>query len=83
MCLSAVLTDDDGIATHVQCYYLLSSVGKAMPISEEGCLQLHRLPKGIETFFPTLASLQWDNGKLTSVTSEDLKPFPDWQLTGY
>lgn len=43
-------------------------------------LHLERIPKGIEKFFPHLIGLRWSNGFLTTVTAEDLQPFPDLQI---
>jgi hypothetical protein len=37
---------------------------------------LTQMPKGIEEFFPNLVALRWMKGSLTSITAEDLQPFP-------
>lgn len=36
-----------------------------------------RIPLGMENFFPDLLVIQFWNGNLTSVTAEDLKPYPN------
>lgn len=37
---------------------------------------VHRIPKGIELFFPNLLALQWYYGNLTTLAAVDLQPFP-------
>lgn len=36
----------------------------------------NRIPRNIEAFFPNLTFLRWLSGDLTSIVSDDLKPFP-------
>lgn len=50
---------------------------KALYISS---YQLNRIPKGIEEFFPNLIIFGWTLGDLTTLTADDLKPFPELQL---
>lgn len=36
----------------------------------------NRIPQNIEKHFPNLLGIAWDHGNLTSISAEDLKPFP-------
>lgn len=85
-CWNAVLTDD-GNLTHVRSVtgnHLSrnSNVDIQGFVLEIDPLQLDRIPRGIETYFPNIAAIFWSNVNLTSITSEDLRPFPNLQLLG-
>lgn len=43
-------------------------------------LSLTRLPKRIDNFFPNLVGLQWIFGGLSTISADDLKPFPNLQI---
>lgn len=82
-CSSSALTID-GNSTHIQSAtgnYLSGYTNADVEgFSVQHDKLLNRLPKGIEKFFPILAGLDWRLGSLTSLTSEDLKPFPKLQM---
>lgn len=42
----------------------------------ENKIELHMIPSNIEHFFPNLVVISWFNGNLTTITAENLKPFP-------
>lgn len=41
---------------------------------------LERIPRGIEEFFSDIILLLWYSGSLTTITADDLKPFPDLKV---
>lgn len=81
-CSSSALTID-GNSTHIQSVTGNYSSGYTNADVEGFSVyhdKLSRLPKGIEKFFPILAGLDWRSGSLTSISSEDLQPFPQLQM---
>lgn len=45
-----------------------------------GQMKFQRIPARIEMFLPNLKVLLWDYGNLTSITSDELRPFPELKL---
>lgn len=45
-------------------------------IHVEGDRTHNKIPRNLEKFFPNLLGLVWDDGNLTTISANDLKPFP-------
>lgn len=43
---------------------------------EQEPLQLRRIPRGIERFFPNLIALAWIHGNVHEITADELQPLP-------
>ena len=41
---------------------------------------LNQIPKNVEAFFPNLIAIEYHGGNLTSVSADDIKPFPNLKL---
>lgn len=47
---------------------------------EDYSLHLDRIPRKLEEYFPSLIAFLWVHGRLSTISVDDLKPFPELQL---
>lgn len=84
-CYYAYLTND-GNSTHIQNVTGIhlkpnhNADVKGFSLSGDEMRRRTLLPQGFETFFPDLVAFDWSSwGNLTSITKNDLMPFPNLQ----